>query len=290
MKKELSYFPFFPDDFLLDENVEAMSTEQVGCYTLLICRAWRQNPPCTIPNDDSKLAAWVRLSKERWTELRSGVLCCFTPTQDGRLLQKRLRSEYDKIRARYDAFSKGGKNKGYGDDRKHLGSSLELASKQLPTSSGRIDKDRDKKREDKNPPTPQGGAVSDNFDPLPEPNPYPPPPKAWKYHHEDIYRAYPRRDGRFKALGAIQAALRIIASRIDSNLDPSEWLLERVKAFSVSPAGNAGHFTPTPARWFEDGRYDDDPATWNRDGPKEPDPTDLVNAQMDRLRKMGAVK
>ena len=62
------YFPFYPDDFACDGKVEAMTTEEVGAYTLLLCKAWREDPPGSIPDDDRVRARWTRLTPDRWTE------------------------------------------------------------------------------------------------------------------------------------------------------------------------------------------------------------------------------
>jgi hypothetical protein len=80
---------------------------------------------------------------------------------------------------------------------------------------------------------------------------------------EVIYAAYPRKVGRRKALAAIGRALKALAKRADV-ADPAAWLLQRVRTFAASPAGQAGEFTPHPTSWFNGGRYDDDPAEWQR--------------------------
>jgi uncharacterized protein YdaU (DUF1376 family) len=92
-------FVFYVDDFSSDEKVEAMTTEEVGAYILLLCKAWRSSPPATIPDDDSVLCRWTRLGPERWAECKQRVLAAFTPCADSRLLQKRMRQEYDRITA-----------------------------------------------------------------------------------------------------------------------------------------------------------------------------------------------
>lgn len=83
---------------------------------------------------------------------------------------------------------------------------------------------------------------------------------------EAIYAAYPRHCGRKTAIAKIEIALREISSR---RPDAATWLLGRVTAFARSPAGRAGKFTPHPATWFNQGRYDDDDAAWQREAPKE---------------------
>ena len=77
-----------------------------------------------------------------------------------------------------------------------------------------------------------------------------------------IYDAYPRKVGKAAALKAIEKALQVIAARGEA--DPVAWLLARVEAFARSPAGQQGTYTPYPASWFNQGRYDDADAEWNR--------------------------
>jgi uncharacterized protein YdaU (DUF1376 family) len=96
---EPPYFQFYPDDFASDGKVEAMSTEEVGAYMLLLCKAWREKPAGSIPDDDRVLARWTRLSTVRWTACRPAVLAAFELAADGRFYQKRLRREHDKFRA-----------------------------------------------------------------------------------------------------------------------------------------------------------------------------------------------
>jgi uncharacterized protein YdaU (DUF1376 family) len=96
------YFYFFPD-------VEAMTTEEVGAYMLLICKSWREEPVASIPDDDRILARWSRLSPDRWSECRASVLAAFKLGKDGRWHQKRLRLEYDKLRRIQKNRSESGK-------------------------------------------------------------------------------------------------------------------------------------------------------------------------------------
>lgn len=92
-------FLFYPNDFSADGKVEAMTTEQVGGYILLLCKAWWEDPAGSLPNDDSILARWARMDEAKWAEGKSAVLAPFTLGQDGRWHQKRMRSEWEKLYA-----------------------------------------------------------------------------------------------------------------------------------------------------------------------------------------------
>lgn len=70
---------------------------------------------------------------------------------------------------------------------------------------------------------------------------------------QKIYEAYPRKVAKAPALIAIAKALSVRGP---------EWMLERVKLFAKSHAGNLGKYTPHPATWFNGARYDDDETQW----------------------------
>lgn len=86
----------------------------------------------------------------------------------------------------------------------------------------------------------------------------------------DIYAAYPRHEAPRKAQEAIGRALIRIHGRNGCE-DCAAWMLERVKSYAASPAGKAGKFTPMPATWFNQDRFDDDPQTWNRNDTSKPE-------------------
>jgi hypothetical protein len=71
----------------------------------------------------------------------------------------------------------------------------------------------------------------------------------------EIYRAYPRRVARPVALRAIEKALREV---------PFEDLLAVTKRYAeaYADAGSPRKYTPHPATWFNQARYDDDAEEW----------------------------
>lgn len=90
-------FQFYVNDFASDGVVEAMTTEGVGAYILLLCKAWREEPPGSLPNDDTVLARWARLAPDHWAEVKQAVLRAFMARDDNRLHQKRMQKEYRKL-------------------------------------------------------------------------------------------------------------------------------------------------------------------------------------------------
>jgi uncharacterized protein YdaU (DUF1376 family) len=103
------YFPFYPNDFACDGVVEAMTTEEVGAYILLLCKAWREEPVGSIPSTDGVLARWARLTPDRWEACKPAVLRAFTLRADSRLYQKRLEQEWQKLRGFARKKSQAGK-------------------------------------------------------------------------------------------------------------------------------------------------------------------------------------
>lgn len=80
-----------------------------------------------------------------------------------------------------------------------------------------------------------------------------------------IYKLYPRRAAPADDKKAIRKALTRLSERAEMP-DPIGWLVGKVQAFAVSPAGQAGTFTPHCATWMNQDRFDADPKEWQRDG------------------------
>ena len=74
-----------------------MTTEEVGAYVLLLCKAWCETPPGSVPDDDCVLARWTRLMPDVWLVAKVRVMAAFTRGTDGRWHQKRLRAEFAKF-------------------------------------------------------------------------------------------------------------------------------------------------------------------------------------------------
>ncbi len=76
-----------------------------------------------------------------------------------------------------------------------------------------------------------------------------------KRRAEEMYQAYPRKEGHQKAIKSIVKALK------EATFDT---LKEAVEEFAGSNAGHAGKFTPFPATWFNQGRWKDDRSNWHK--------------------------
>lgn len=119
-KRHPPAFQFYPNDFASDGIVESMTTEAVGAYILLLCKAWYEKPVGSIPNDDRILARWSRLDADRWSECKNSVLSAFSLGTDSRWHQKRLRAEFDaqcrRSKERSEAGKEGAKKRWNGND------------------------------------------------------------------------------------------------------------------------------------------------------------------------------
>jgi len=79
---------------------------------------------------------------------------------------------------------------------------------------------------------------------------------------EKILILYSRQIQKVKAIAAIKEEIKRLHVETDID-DPVSFLMERVRLFAKSAAGNNGKFTPYPATWFRDQRYLDDEREWN---------------------------
>jgi hypothetical protein len=84
---------------------------------------------------------------------------------------------------------------------------------------------------------------------------------------ELIYQEYPKKVGKKPALKAITKALK--------NID-YETLLERTKAYAKARKGRDQQFTSSPAKWYNDERYNDEPTPSSSNQPAKPTLADLT--------------
>jgi uncharacterized protein YdaU (DUF1376 family) len=76
----------------------------LGAALLLWCRAWKQRPAASLPDDDRVLAAFARLPLKRFREIRDAVMRGFVKCSDGRLYHRFLSVEASKAYARKVKF------------------------------------------------------------------------------------------------------------------------------------------------------------------------------------------
>ena len=115
-------FQFYPADFLADENVVAMTNQQVGCYFKLICYCWREG---SIPDDVARLALLCGETPEEMALLWSAIKMCFKvdSRNSGRLLHPRLERErlkQKKYKSTKSAAGKLGAKSRWGNKKQEL--------------------------------------------------------------------------------------------------------------------------------------------------------------------------
>mgnify|MGYP001614627593 CR=1 FL=1 len=90
MSAKPSHIPLFPDAYLRDTT--HLTTEEHGAYFLLLMAAWGSDD-CTLPDNEKRLAALVKMPVHRWKKISQTVLEFWTRRED-RLWQKRLMQEW----------------------------------------------------------------------------------------------------------------------------------------------------------------------------------------------------
>jgi hypothetical protein len=78
----------------------------------------------------------------------------------------------------------------------------------------------------------------------------------------DWWAVYPRKVAKRDAQPAFDRAIKRIVKDHTSKAAAITWLLEVTTVFGKSPSGNKGEYTPHPATWLNEGRYEDDQAEW----------------------------
>ena len=92
------YLPFYVDDWLSSDTVDALTLEQQGAYLLLLLRQWKAKDGL-LPKDDVTLARWTKLGK-RWPTVGRPILQqCFSERQEG-YVNTKLRRLWEHARER----------------------------------------------------------------------------------------------------------------------------------------------------------------------------------------------
>lgn len=97
--KAYPYMRFWVGDWFRSYAVRIMTTEQLGAYVNLLLHAWPTSEsdlddPCTLPDDDVKLAALAGVKPERWAEIGAFVREQFERIGNGRIRHARQWREY----------------------------------------------------------------------------------------------------------------------------------------------------------------------------------------------------
>jgi len=150
------YIPLYVDDF--DAATTHLTIEEDGVYSRLLRLCWR-TPGCSVPNDPTWIARKIRLSADDFERVARPVIEEFFRVQRGRLVQKRLKAEYDDITrkktARVNAGKKGGAAKALktGDDSSGNATGLPPHAGAFPEPKPEPESKKERT------PSPQGGEV-----------------------------------------------------------------------------------------------------------------------------------
>ena len=100
------YLPLYVDDY--DAATAHLTAAEDGVYSRLLRLCWR-TPGCSLPNDDAWIARKIRLSAAEFSKVAKPVIEEFFSVQRGRLVQKRLKAEYENISRKKSARVNAGK-------------------------------------------------------------------------------------------------------------------------------------------------------------------------------------
>ncbi len=109
------YLPLYVDDY--DAATAHLTAAEDGVYSRLLRLCWR-TPGCSLPNDDAWIARKIRLSAAEFAKVAKPVIEEFFSVQRGRLVQKRLKAEYENISRKKSARVNAGKMGGAAKARK----------------------------------------------------------------------------------------------------------------------------------------------------------------------------
>ncbi len=90
---DLDGFMLNVERLMASELVALSSHEVIGAALLLWCRAWKQRPAASLPNDNKVIAAFARMPLARFLKLRNEVMRGFVLCSDGRLYHRTLALE-----------------------------------------------------------------------------------------------------------------------------------------------------------------------------------------------------
>lgn len=111
---DFPYFPLYVSDLLGDDKVIVQDLTQFGAYMRLLCLAWQQKPPASIPSDDAVIAKMLGVPTSEWAGLKPTVIQCWQ-LRGNRYYNKRLKQVFDEMidarRKRQTAGQLGGKQR-----------------------------------------------------------------------------------------------------------------------------------------------------------------------------------
>lgn len=257
---------FYVADFIIDEKVELMTTQQIGAYMLLLFKAWHQNPIATVPADDEILARWARMTPDDWQANRAAVLAPWTQVTPDRFCQRRLLVEAIKFgKRRAKATTAAASRWPDSQHRPSTPASMDQAPAQAmpgPCDTSKLSKRSEAKQESKT------GTGDPDYTPAPT-QPSPEPQDATLSHDQHPARQSTP-DDLFERFWSIWPRIRRTAKRGTKaawdraiKRATAQVIFEAAVQYSQSPLGRSKYASgPTP--WLNGDRWLDDPISWQR--------------------------
>lgn len=88
-------------------TLHRMGGRGVSAYMFLLCEAWLQTPPGSLPNDEELLIEFAKISRSEWKEVWPIMQHKFIENGDGRLYNALLQQEAKGITQRQEAGKSG---------------------------------------------------------------------------------------------------------------------------------------------------------------------------------------
>ncbi len=104
--RDLDGFMLNVEKLMASELVALSSHEVIGAALLLWCRAWKQVPAASLPDDDRVNAAFAKMPLPRFRKLKGDIMRGFVKCDDGRLYHKTLAEEARKAHDRKLVFQR----------------------------------------------------------------------------------------------------------------------------------------------------------------------------------------
>ncbi len=101
---DLDGFMLNTERLMASELLALNGNEVIGAALLLWCRAWKQKPAASLPDDDRVNAAFARLSLPKFRQMKEAIMRGFIKCSDGRLYHRFLSIEAAKAHTKKIQF------------------------------------------------------------------------------------------------------------------------------------------------------------------------------------------
>lgn len=106
---DIPYLPLYINDY--EGDTAHLSLEEDGAYSRLIRLCWRTSG-CSVPNDPAWIMKRMRANENEYNDIIKPVITEYFTIKNGRVFQKRLQQEFDKVSAKIKAQKLNGKKGG----------------------------------------------------------------------------------------------------------------------------------------------------------------------------------